>query len=637
MPHVLLFLCLLSAAIADWDACTSIAADRDATVEGSGIATHNNDCAQCDPRVAFIPAQDHAPGSLRPVAPINLAYPRFVGANRSSTYAPQEGQTDTKPLGFIGQVSHTYAYWEATYPLLNEHGLGFGESTCGGKLIGQSVADGGDALFSIAELMAVALERCKSSRCAIETMGKLGESHGFYGEDPGMPGAGESLSVVDPEETWVFHMTGGLKNKSATWVAQRVPRNHIAVVANNFIIQQVDCEDTRNFMCSPNIFSNAREANLCDFSEGNLNWLSCYGTDVRTFHYNPTLPPIPYYTTLRMWRIQSLANPKVAIALTDDPFAFSFSVPVARKVSRSEIMNWTRDYYKDTMYDMTQGVMAGPYNNPNRIEGGVGQLSVPGQFARGISIPRTAYSLVVESKTLSKAGQSIAWFATDQPLTSVFVPFIATSDLAASAYHTGRQEEFSRDSAWWAFNFVSNWMNINFKDMMAMHVSPAMRAEQDRIFEAVSTMEAEWPQSKTVVNKVQKELQENLVKTWWALADDLIVHFSDGMYTHKNTTKTALGYPAWWLQMIGFDNDFFKVQWVKFSLLPPSILLPSLPAVLQPVKAASSSFLMAARGSAPGEASFIPGLLVGVVIGAASASLLLRKPTRSEASVPLLA
>jgi len=328
---LLCFVAFLQLTAAEWDACTSIAAGRDAIVEGSGIATHNNDCATCDPRVAFIPARDHAPGSRRPIAPFQLQFPRYVGADRSTVYEATEGQTDTVPIGFIEQVPHTFAYWEAAYPLVNEHGLGFGESTCGAQLIGNSVMTGGEALFSVAELMKVALERCKTARCALDLMGTQAESRGFYGEDPGMPGAGESLAVVDRSETWVFHITGGLANKSATWVAQRVPSNHVSVVANNFIIQKVNCKDTANFMCSSNIFSNAREAKLCKFStEEDFNWLGCYGTDVRYFHYNPVLPPIPYYTTLRMWRIQSLANPEVAIALTDNPFAFPFSVPVSK-------------------------------------------------------------------------------------------------------------------------------------------------------------------------------------------------------------------------------------------------------------------------------------------------------------------
>merc|ERR1719498_246250 len=165
------------------------------------------------------------------------------------------------------------------------------------------------------------------------------------------------------------------------------------------------------------------------------------------------------------------------------------------------------------------------------MEGGLGQFAVPGQFARGISIQRTSYSVIVEAKPTTLAEQSIAWFATDQPLTSVFVPFIATSDRAAASYMTGRLEVFSRDSAFWAFNFVSNWMNIDFKDMMSMHVGPSMKAEQDHIMDSVEKLEANWPEDVEAVNDIQVGLQERLVKNWWNLADSLIVHFSDGIYT----------------------------------------------------------------------------------------------------------
>merc|ERR1712139_658110 len=106
-----------------------------------------------------------------------------------------------------------------------------------------------------------------------------------------------------------------------------------------------------------------------------------------------------------------------------------------------------------------------------------------------------SYAVVVESKHGEKARQSIAWFATDQPLTSVFVPIVASSSKAADAYHKGRLEVFSRDSAFWAFNFVSNWMNINYKDMHNLTVGPAQRREQQHIFRQVEGMEAAWPKS----------------------------------------------------------------------------------------------------------------------------------------------
>ena len=41
-------------------------------------------------------------------------------------------------------------------------------------------------------------------------MGELGSKYGFYGEDPGMGGAGEAVTLVDRSgEAWVFHICGG--------------------------------------------------------------------------------------------------------------------------------------------------------------------------------------------------------------------------------------------------------------------------------------------------------------------------------------------------------------------------------------------------------------------------------------------
>ena len=37
---------------------------------------------------------------------------------------------------------------------------------------------------------------------------------------------------------------------------------------------------------------------------------------------------------------------------------------------------------------MRYGSLAGPFQSPNRIEGGQGAKAVPGQFARSTSIPR---------------------------------------------------------------------------------------------------------------------------------------------------------------------------------------------------------------------------------------------------------
>lgn len=51
--------------------------------------------------------------------------------------------------------------------------------------------------------------------------------------------AGEALTVTDSNEAWVFHILSDDTTTSAVWAAQRVPDDHVTVVANQFIINEV--------------------------------------------------------------------------------------------------------------------------------------------------------------------------------------------------------------------------------------------------------------------------------------------------------------------------------------------------------------------------------------------------------------
>ena len=98
-------------------ACTTYAVGRDATIDGSVIVTHSDDGAgDTDSRIAYVPAADHPKGALRPIWPEAETYPRFVGTRRGATYAALPGQKDTEPIGFIPQVEHTFAFYEAGAP-----------------------------------------------------------------------------------------------------------------------------------------------------------------------------------------------------------------------------------------------------------------------------------------------------------------------------------------------------------------------------------------------------------------------------------------------------------------------------------------------------------------------------------------
>lgn len=552
--------------------------------------------------MVYVPAKDHKPGSRRILHDAVWAqYPRLVDPDRSIQYQPGAGIETSKILGSIPQVEHTYALWEAAYSTMNEHGLAIGESTCPSYIVSKGILDDGTAIFSIGNLIAVALERCKTARCAIETMGNLAEQYGFYSEDPGMGGGGESLTIVDREgDAWVFHITGGVYTsvmdakwqgrRGALWAAKRVPNGHVAVVADGFIIKEIDINDKENVIAHPGLYDLTKEAGLWD-GQGEFNWAKIMSPDLATFSYFPGLPPIPMYTSLRMWDVMRKVSPSSNIPPTPQVSEFPFSVPADRKVSLMEVMDLFRSHYEGTEFDMRLGALAGPFGSPNRAEGGRGQIDFPGQFARALSIPRTSYGHVSQS---GKIVQPAVWFAADAPASSVYVPFFASvlsndeGRFDVEAYGTGSSKSFKSftndaggvSPAWWAFDLVANWMDLQYYNMSETVVYPKVQQLQKSVVaaaqEAINNVsDKDNQEAATVLGEFQTKLQRNVTKEWWDLAATLIVRYNDQFYNFPPNAPTevaTIGYPPFWLQQLGYDNSFDRPSWLQRSFAPPSML-----------------------------------------------------------------
>ena len=286
---------LLSLVLPLTSACTTILVGKDASATGHPMLTHNNDCTDCDIRIAVVPSADHPQPSVCSIYPCKFGYPRFIGSDRGPTYAPDALTEEyaagpfnaSQPIGHIQQVRHTYSYVDGSYPIANEHGLQMGESTCSARLVayGRPL---GDALWDISTLMRVAMERCRTARCAVSLMGALAEEGGYYGaNDPPESGSGlfeesgEAVTLIDSDgEAWVFHILPDDTGRSAVWAAQRLQDDHFTLVANKFTMRAVNTSDTDNFLASTNMREVAQRAGLWPADrEGLFDFSAAYAPD----------------------------------------------------------------------------------------------------------------------------------------------------------------------------------------------------------------------------------------------------------------------------------------------------------------------------------------------------------------------
>jgi dipeptidase len=554
------------------DGCTtlifgkSVVLDRNGTRNVGPVVTHVSDCSDCDVRMAFVPSKRHGPGAKRPVYDgTHSLYPRFVSPDRANTYAPVSDIKVSEPVGFIDEVEMTHGLWESFYPLINEKGLAFGESTTEGKPVLANAMLGhpdprdpsrnGTALYTISPLMAIAMERCGTARCAIKVIGDLAQEGGFTGEEYA---TAEAVTIADADgEAWVFEIVGdGNRDKpGALWVAARIPDDHVSVVANNMIIQEVDLDDHENFMFSSNLVSRTKELGIYK-GDGSSKffWAESTGNQI----------PLPQYSAMRTWRIYSQLAPSTVKDYIPNPKAYPFSIKVEVPVTIEDVMNLHRDHYQGTEFDLSQGVMAGVWGSPNLEMGST--PGIVGGYPRAISIMRSSYTTI----GVPKDHHPKIYFAVDQPMTSVFVPFYAEA-LANGTYHESfgnphgpSQQVFDRTTAWWAFDFVANWMCLNYRNMSQEEVYPARDELQRWVFDQVDEIEANADSQPSKVSEIlalgQAHVQGHVTDVWWKLADMLIARYNDGFLNfgrfHPDKV-VGIQYPLEWLRMVGYSMDFY--------------------------------------------------------------------------------
>ena len=80
--------------------------------------------------------------------------------------------------------------------------------------------------------------------------------------------------------------------------------------------------------------------------------------------------------------------------------------------------------------------------------------------------------------TISESGPEGArvWLGLDTAATTAYIPLDHRSTPLSPVMFTGTYMNFTRESAFWAFNYVAKWMQLNYKGMMIEDVAPRQEA-----------------------------------------------------------------------------------------------------------------------------------------------------------------
>ena len=432
------------------------------------------------------------------------------------------------PTGRIAQVAETLGYLDPVYAVMNERQVAIGESTFGGRV--ELVSSKGR--IDCETLTRLMLERTTTARQAIHVAGNLLKEHGWCDE-------GEALTIADPQEVWLMEIVGPGKDAvGAVWVAQRIPDDHVSVVANSARIGEIDLAKPDWFLASDNVLQVARDRGYWDPNSGRpFRFYEAYNPDGRT----------DFGCTRREWRVLSLLAP--SLRLNPNSNVFPLSVKPDKPVTPARIMELFRDTFEGTDFDMVKDLtvvdesgktvkspLANPFmpyemNKMLRINGGWGWRGER-PLARWYCI----YATVTQSRVqLPDPVGGIVWFGYGNPAMTVYVPLYAGIEDLPESYQTdGRTTGFSRRSAWWAFNRVSRLSAHRWGDMRrdVAEVRDPMQekflAAQEDVAATFRKLLAEDPaKARAYLTSESRKACLEAVEAYWNLGDSLWTKYDE--------------------------------------------------------------------------------------------------------------
>lgn len=510
------------------DACTNFMVSPGASADGSAMITYAADAHVLYGELYHTPAGTHAPGEMLDV------------------YEWDTG----KYMGRIPQVETTYA----VVGFMNEHQVTIGETTYGGReeLSGEKAL----GVLDYGSLMFIALQRSKTAREAVETMGALVEEHGYRS-------SGEAFTIGDPNEVWFMGLIGkGEGRKGAVWVALRVPDGYVSAHANSVRIGTFPLDDKKNCLYSKDVIHFAREMKYFDGADKDFSFTAAYA---------PLTWVDARICDARVWSFFRQVAPSLNLApnFIDPKTAADVELPLwvkpDRKLTQRDLMLLMRDHFEGTPLDLSKGVGAGPFERPYRWRPLFWEYDGKKYVnERSTATQQTGFSFVAQMrKGMPGPIGGLFWFSVDDAASTVYVPMYAGIREAPVEYRVGTAdfETFSWDSAFWVFNWVANQAYARYRDMIKdinvvqNELEGSFIALQPEVDKAALALWAQSPElARDYLTAYSAKQAKKTVDRWRTLGTELFVRYLDGNVRDAQGKVTHPPYPEHWYKRIIEDS-----------------------------------------------------------------------------------
>ncbi len=512
-------------------ACTNLLVTKGASLDGSTMITYTADSYNMYGELYHFPAAKYPKGAMLDI------------------YEWDTG----KYLGKIKQAAETYN----VVGNMNEYQVVIGETTFGGRpeLVNpQGILDYGSLIY-------IALQRAKTARQAIEIMTGLVEEYGYHS-------SGESFSIADPNEVWILEMIGkGPGVNGANWVAIKIPDGYIAGHANASRITTFSLNDPQNVLYSKDVIDFARQKGYFKGKDSEFNFSAAY---------DPLDFGAVRFCDARVWsmfrRCNSSMEKYIDYIRGESMERMPLYIKPDKKLSVEDVMSLMRDHYDGTEFDLKKGIAAGPYNTPIRFRPLTWEFEGKQYFnERPISTPQTGWSFISQSRSwLPNEVGGLLWFGVDDTKMTVYIPIYASMTKIPYNYQKGLGSltDFTWDSAFWVFNFVSNYVYPKYSLMVddvlkvQQELEGKFLARQKEVEnKALSLSKISRQDAIEYLNSYSLEMADLTIKRWKKLGEHLIQKYIDGVVKNEFGKVVNVGYPEEFKRaMVELEGDKIRMK-----------------------------------------------------------------------------